>query len=95
MKSQSSLLQASVPLVAAFVLLLSACAKEDGFAPCEENAAGASGDAKSMLVGSTMGNAQSIGKPLPTGGKHDGSAISDDGDDVGDGERSRKKKPTS
>lgn len=34
-------------------------------------------------------------KPGHTRGTSDGSSISDDGDDVGDGERNRKKKPTS
>lgn len=85
-------LHGALSLAAALVLLLSGCAKEDGFAPCNDRASDASGDAKSMPMGSMVGSDQLNGKPTMGGGRDTGSSISDDGDDVGDGERSRKKK---
>lgn len=70
-------------------LLLASCAKDEVIAPV-----GAAGTAKSLGTtlqsGATQeGNGGVSGRD--TNG--DGGWISDDGDDVGDGERNRKKKP--
>lgn len=72
-------------------MALTGCSKDDGFAPCqkqEEN----NGNAK-MMGGASVEFRDEQGR---NGRGTDGdSSISDDGDDVGDGERNRKKKPNS
>lgn len=78
------------------MLTLGSCAKEEGFAPCSKQSEGSIGDAKSGDANGTLLDIDDArSKPGHTRGTTDGSSISDDGDDVGDGERNRKKKPTS
>jgi hypothetical protein len=78
------------------MLTLGGCAKEEGFAPCSKQGQENLGDAKSGDANGTLLEFEDgRSKPRTTRGTSDGSSISDDGDDVGDGERNRKKKPTS
>ncbi|MFZ1693977.1 MAG: hypothetical protein WAT74_12325 [Flavobacteriales bacterium] len=73
-------------------MALTGCSKDDGFAPCqhqEEN----NGNAK-MMGGNATEYRDAQGRNGTRGTDGD-SSISDDGDDVGDGERNRKKKPNS
>ena len=93
MKAMPPFVRGALPLIAA-VLLLAGCAKEEGFAPCQRDQAHAApGGAKSLAP---EGNQEALQrKPADAVGTPDGFRISDDGDDVGDGERNRKKKPSS
>lgn len=92
--SSPNRLLAFMALVA--VMALSSCSKEEGFAPCAKQNEENLGDAKSGDANGTMMDVDDArNKPGHTRGTSDGSSISDDGDDVGDGERNRKKKPTS
>jgi hypothetical protein len=77
------------------VMALSGCSKEEGFAPCAKNSDESVGNEKRGSVGNEIDFNDARSKPGSTRGTSDGSSISDDGDDVGDGERNRKKKPTS
>jgi len=77
------------------VMALSSCSKEDGFAPCQKADNENVGDEKRGSSGNQIDFNSAHSKPGATRGTGDGSSISDDGDDVGDGERNRKKKPTS
>ncbi len=71
------------------VLLLTGCAKDELLAPARMD----DGSGKVRVITVPLDDAgQDAAKPGSTG---DNSSISDDGDDVGDGERNRKKKPNS
>jgi hypothetical protein len=77
-------------LVAAALLILAGCGKDELVAP-----GGAEQDVK--VTRGSMDGSQSEKPPTngpgPIVGDDGGAGISDDGDDVGDGERNRKKKP--
>lgn len=91
MKRQGTFLNLFAVMAILAMLAVTGCAKDDGFAPCqheEENV----GNAKSS-VGAAIDLNDAAGKPGQLRGTSGGSSISDDGDDVGDGERNKKKKP--
>jgi len=70
------------------MVVLSSCAKDELVAP-----ASTPGVSKSLTV-PTVTDGQANGPSDPgSRGDTDGGSISDDGDDVGDGERHKKKKP--
>lgn len=77
-----------IGLMLVSAILLAGCAKDEVTAPGPD----AFGNAKrhNVIVPMDDGD-QDSAKPNSTG---DNSSISDDGDDVGDGERNRKKKPS-
>lgn len=69
------------------LVALSSCSKEELITPTSDE----SGISKVRVMTVPMDDAQnSSAKPGSTSGD---TSISDDGDDVGDGERNRKKKP--
>lgn len=70
-------------------LLLASCAKDEVVAPV-----GVTGTTKSLGTTLQSGeNQEDSGSVSGRDTNGDGGWISDDGDDVGDGERNRKKKP--
>lgn len=71
------------------VLSLAACAKE----PLDGPAGQVAGSAKSMTTQATVDDPDNGDGGDEAGKDGDTGTISDDGDDVGDGERSKKKKP--
>jgi len=91
MKSAATTLFQKWSLAILMAVFLIACGKEPLDAP---KAADAAGVAKSIPTMANVGgtNEEGAGNPKDvTDGN--GDTISDDGDDVGDGERNRKKKP--
>jgi hypothetical protein len=93
MKVPASQPKLSFAMAILVVMALTGCAKEDGFAPCQhdqEQDGGAKNGGGTDLEFNEVG-----GKPGHLRGTGAGSSISDDGDDVGDGERNKKKKPNS
>lgn len=83
-----SLHRFGIGLIASMILLLTSCAKEELVAPAGAPVAGKS-LSTTLQSGSTENGSTDVRDSAG-----DGGWISDDGDDVGDGERNRKKKPT-
>jgi hypothetical protein len=86
MKRHASIL--SQLMAACLLLALSSCSKEELLAPTSDE----HGIGKVRVTTVPMDDTQQdSSKPAPSAGD---TSISDDGDDVGDGERNRKKKPS-
>jgi hypothetical protein len=67
------------------------CAKEEAIGPCHADESGTT-KSKGGITSETDPSNSGQGSGRKT--DKDGASISDDGDDVGDGERNRKKKPS-
>lgn len=80
----------SAAMLVLVVVLLASCAKDEVVAPSSPN-----GSNKSLGTTLQSGESQEGSTGVNNGrdSGSDGGWISDDGDDVGDGERNRKKKP--
>ncbi|MCC6939547.1 MAG: hypothetical protein IT226_15120 [Flavobacteriales bacterium] len=89
MKFLSTIPNRSIASLFVLVVLLAGCSKEECVAPSD----------RATEVAKSLHPVPSTGEPmngvLQPGSVKDGgnSSISDDGDDVGDGERNKKKKP--
>ena len=70
------------------MVVLSSCAKEEIVEP-----ASSVGIAKGLTVPTVTHGSANGASESGSRDDNDGGAISDDGDDVGDGERNKKKKP--
>lgn len=70
------------------MVVLSSCAKDELVAP-----ASTVGVTKGLTVPTVTGGSANGASDSGSRDDNDGGAISDDGDDVGDGERNKKKKP--
>lgn len=79
---------AAAALIAA--LALAGCSKDDAVAPCGKEDREA-GDAK-LLTGTSVETPQHVGSARKPVKDAEPVGISDDGDDVGDGERNKKTK---
>lgn len=92
MKLAHAIFNRSAAVLVLVVVLLASCAKEEVVAP-----ASPAGTNKSLGTtlqgGENQEGSTGVANGRDTGS--DGGWISDDGDDVGDGERNRKKKPNS
>ena len=88
MKTRRSPANNLLGLALLLVVVLTGCAKDELVAPAPAN-----GNAKSLNV-PMVTDEPANGGTAPGSVKGDGDdPISDDGDDVGDGERNKKKKP--
>lgn len=67
------------------------CAKDEAIGPCHANEGGTT---KSKVGITSETDPSNSGQGSARKTDKDGASISDDGDDVGDGERNRKKKPS-
>lgn len=79
-------------MLLAFALLLAACGKDEVVAPTGSATVRAKSNPGGQVLDGS-GTQNGVGVPDPkTGNDGVGDDISDDGDDVGDGERKKKKK---
>ncbi len=92
-------MRSALPLALIIGLLATSCSKEEPVEPCssahqeEVNAKDAVG--KPNVVDDATDAQNGLGEPVivePTGDDNGGSGISDDGDDLSDSERARKKR---
>lgn len=86
-----------LPLLALICLLASSCQKDDAVEPCgsgvHEQGSSKSIVGKPIPIDDGIANQQMIEDPVPPPPSDDeGSGISDDGDDLSDSERTRKKR---
>ncbi|MFN3874289.1 MAG: hypothetical protein ACK4L7_00050 [Flavobacteriales bacterium] len=90
MKALPSLLQRCAAAAVVAALALAGCSKDDAVAPCSKQGSEEAGDAKvqtglPLEAPQQLPDRKSVNDSEPRG-------ISDDGDDVGDGERNKKTK---
>ena len=88
MKFLSTILNRSIASLFVLAVLLVGCSKDECVAPSNH----ADGVAKGIHV-TAVTDQPSNGGLQDSGKDGEDSSISDDGDDVGDGERNKKKKP--
>lgn len=92
-------MRSALPLALLISLLATSCSKEEAVEPCssahQEEVTAKSVAGKPLVAEDPTNAQQGLGEPVivePTGGDTEGSGISDDGDDLSDSERVRKKR---
>ncbi|HRH68272.1 MAG TPA: hypothetical protein PLB89_02075 [Flavobacteriales bacterium] len=92
-------MRSALPVVLLIGLLATSCSKEEPVEPCssahQEEVNEKDNAGKPIVSENAADGQQGLGEPViatPTGGDTDGTGISDDGDDLSDSERVRKKR---